>query len=702
MKKTVFALLFLMLLNQAFAQLPVNGINYQAIARDNNGKEIINQDIGLQISIRTDSLSGPIVYRETHTTSTNQFGLFNIIIGNGIPVSPFTSGDIQNVPWSSLPTYFQIEIDPQGGTAYQNLGTTRFEAVPYAFSSANGPAGPPGVTGPTGPIGPIGPTGATGATGPTGATGATGPTGVTGPTGPLVTGTTSQTLYHNGTTWGASSFLTNNNTSVRVGTGTAAAPLHVRNTSNANAPMFVVQNESFSNAAHLTILSGTTIGDPRAYSLGYDPVDSSFKISNSFSNINLNTRLTIKDNGRIGIGTTNPHPSSILELNSVNSGILIPRMTTAQRVAITSPANGLLVYDTTTSSFWFYNGSTWVEIFTSLSVVPTTSWNTNGNSALPTDYIGTNNNISLRFRTNNIQRMVIDSLGNVGIGTTFTPSLLNIEQNIIGANNMVRMTAYSTLSSGLAIGLNVDLTGYSTGNYISTYSRVDVSGAANFGKAVYGFAVGSGAGNRYAIHGLAIGGVSTTNLYGVAGEATGLGINRAIYGFASGGVQNWAGFFDDGKVYVKDTLQIGTTAAVRSRVAVNGDIGLNDGITVASNNAVTILLINNTGALSVAGEIVVADPANNFSVIKTSSAGSYSVVGVIVENGVPNGQPVKVAISGVVSVKVDSGGAVSGQHCITGTVAGRASSIAIPSAGTSIGIFLEQISPNGEGKVLLR
>ncbi|HLN56818.1 MAG TPA: hypothetical protein VK207_12530, partial [Bacteroidales bacterium] len=56
-----------------------------------------------------------------------------------------------------------------------------------------------------------------------------------------------------------------------------------------------------------------------------------------------------------------PHPSSILELRSTARGFLAPRMTTAQRLAIVNKANGLLVYDTDTKSFWYFDGitSTW-------------------------------------------------------------------------------------------------------------------------------------------------------------------------------------------------------------------------------------------------------------------------------------------------------------------------------------------------------
>jgi hypothetical protein len=64
----------------------------------------------------------------------------------------------------------------------------------------------------------------------------------------------------------------------------------------------------------------------------------------------------------VGIGTTNPDPSAMLEINAAEQGILVPRMSTTNRINITSPAIGLLVYDNTTNTFWFYSGSEWVEL----------------------------------------------------------------------------------------------------------------------------------------------------------------------------------------------------------------------------------------------------------------------------------------------------------------------------------------------------
>ncbi len=68
--------------------------------------------------------------------------------------------------------------------------------------------------------------------------------------------------------------------------------------------------------------------------------------------------------GQIGINTTgaSADPSAMLDVNSTSKGILIPRMNTAQRTSISTPATGLMVYDITTNSYWFYNGSAWANL----------------------------------------------------------------------------------------------------------------------------------------------------------------------------------------------------------------------------------------------------------------------------------------------------------------------------------------------------
>gem|GEM_PF-5829440 len=64
----------------------------------------------------------------------------------------------------------------------------------------------------------------------------------------------------------------------------------------------------------------------------------------------------------LGIGTNTPDPSAKLDIVSTSSGFLPPRMTAAQRDAISNPAAGLLIYNTTSRSIEFYNGTSWAAL----------------------------------------------------------------------------------------------------------------------------------------------------------------------------------------------------------------------------------------------------------------------------------------------------------------------------------------------------
>ncbi len=64
----------------------------------------------------------------------------------------------------------------------------------------------------------------------------------------------------------------------------------------------------------------------------------------------------------VGIGTNSPDTSALLEVNSTEKGVLVPRMTTAQRGMISNPVVGLLVFDTDTESFWFKETAGWVNL----------------------------------------------------------------------------------------------------------------------------------------------------------------------------------------------------------------------------------------------------------------------------------------------------------------------------------------------------
>ncbi len=161
------------------AQAP-QGFNYQCIVRDAANAPVTNQTVTLLFSLRNGDPTGPVAYAESHTISTNDFGLVNLVIGQGTP----TSGIFNTVDWASGSKYLKVFV--LNGAVATELGTTQLMSVPYALFSGNGggSVGPQGPAGPQGPIGLTGPAGATGAAGPQGAAGATGPQGSVGLTGP--------------------------------------------------------------------------------------------------------------------------------------------------------------------------------------------------------------------------------------------------------------------------------------------------------------------------------------------------------------------------------------------------------------------------------------------------------------------------------------------------------------------------------------
>lgn len=121
------------------------------------------------------------------------------------------------------------------------------------------------------------------------------------------------------------------------------------------------------------------IGEPydgaaRRGTAGIDfTIDGPTSSGNMPQNINFRTgettgrtaRLTIKPNGNIGIGTSSPDADALLDVASTTKGFLPPRMTTAQRDAITTPPAGLVVYNTSTNKLNFYNGSAWEAVTSS-------------------------------------------------------------------------------------------------------------------------------------------------------------------------------------------------------------------------------------------------------------------------------------------------------------------------------------------------
>ena len=153
--------------------------------------------------------------------------------------------------------------------------------------------------------------------------------------------------------------------------------------------------------------------------------------STSDSSIRSNA-ITVLYNGRTQINTTgftsaltqtSVTPKAALEVVSTNTGVLLPKLTTVQKNAIASTdlQNGLLLYNTDSNYFQFYNGSSWLQVGSGAAVG---GWASIGNSGTnpAINFIGTTDSERLVFRTDDTERMTILANGAVGIGTSTLPA----------------------------------------------------------------------------------------------------------------------------------------------------------------------------------------------------------------------------------------------------------------------------------------
>lgn len=127
MKRAVIFLYLIFICINSTAQTP-EFINYQAIVRD-GGEVISGQTVYYRFGIIKGELPGETVYTEKHTTTTNQFGLVTLAIGNGTD----KTGDFSAIEWGGDIYFLKVEIDIEGDEVYTDMGTTRMLSVPYAL-----------------------------------------------------------------------------------------------------------------------------------------------------------------------------------------------------------------------------------------------------------------------------------------------------------------------------------------------------------------------------------------------------------------------------------------------------------------------------------------------------------------------------------------------------------------------------------------
>jgi hypothetical protein len=166
--------------------------------------------------------------------------------------------------------------------------------------------------------------------------------------------------------------------------------------------------------------------------------------------------------GQVGVGNTNPQAQLDISASNTTSptnsdGILIPRMSNLPAVfSMTPNQDGMMVFYTGTGEdgkgfyYWDETANNWVKIVSGTA----NNWTLNGNAINGTNFFGTTNNAPIIFRTNNVQQMVLDQDGDLGLNLTNPNATLDIGftngKNVIEARGNSTILAPTTIVSNIS------------------------------------------------------------------------------------------------------------------------------------------------------------------------------------------------------------------------------------------------------------
>lgn len=288
----------------------------------------------------------------------------------------------------------------------------------------------------------------------------------------------------------------------------------------------------------------------------------------------------------IGINTTTPDNSAQLDISSISRGLLIPRLTLAQRSAIASPANGLLIYQTDNQPGFYYNSGTagapaWLQ-----TASANNTWATGGNQLSATGNFGTTSNNHIDIVTNNIVRGRFTNLGEFFIGATNTAITGDLFGSVSNAAFPFAVNGYSAFNGA---GVYGSVTGGTTqfagvqGEYQSStagiFNTAGVRGSNQSTVAGTGFRAQAAIGPRVGVFGntTAGNGQYTFGLHGSMGS-TDIRCGGVIgddFGIALGALGYFAASLVDYSVYgFGNAFQTGVAGGRSATQNPNTHIGL--------------------------------------------------------------------------------------------------------------------------------
>jgi Chaperone of endosialidase len=133
MKRFIFSFLLSFVFYLLSSQSP-QGFNYQAIARDGSGNPIVNTNLQVKLAVMADSLGSTVYWEELfNPVTTNAYGLFAVILGQGSRQGTSNVATFSNINWNSWPLFVRTQIYYQNN--WKNMGSSRLWSVPYSMVS---------------------------------------------------------------------------------------------------------------------------------------------------------------------------------------------------------------------------------------------------------------------------------------------------------------------------------------------------------------------------------------------------------------------------------------------------------------------------------------------------------------------------------------------------------------------------------------